>query len=198
MNNQEFIELINHGREERNLEYKGDISWNDEDTRASITKTVLAMSNISDGGIIVIGVHKSGEEYLPNGISDNNYSSFKQDDLSSFINEYADPYVELTLTQIEHNSKKFVIIQIQQFTELPVICKKDGLRNLKRGGIYTRPRRKIESTFIPSQVEMRELIEHAVEIQIIKRMNFFRVAGVDIKETGDDEITKFIDQLKGL
>lgn len=198
MINQEFIEWILHGREERNIEYKGDISWETNAVRATITKSVLAMSNIKDGGVIVIGVHENGEDYEPNGLSKANSESFRQDDVSAYINEFADPYVEITLRHIKYNSKNFVLIQILEFSELPVICKKDGLKNLKRGGIYTRPRRKIESTFIPGQVEMREIIDMAVSKSIIQHRIRFKEFGFETSKIDKQSKLDFDEQLKGL
>ena len=56
MNDQTFNDLIFHGREERNLEYKSDIKWDTAQIKAKLTKTILSMCNIKDGGTIVIGV----------------------------------------------------------------------------------------------------------------------------------------------
>lgn len=198
MTNPEYIEWIEHGREERNIEYKGDISWGEPEVKASITKSVLAMSNIRDGGVIVIGVHENGEVYEPNGLGKANFANFKQDDVSAYINEFADPYVETTLRQIEYKSKRFVIIQVLEFSELPVICKKDGLNNLKRGGIYTRPRRKIESTFVPGQVEMREIIDLSVTKGIIQQRRKCKEYGYETSDIDDKNKSLFDDQLKGL
>jgi predicted HTH transcriptional regulator len=198
MINQEFIEWIEHGREERNIEYKGDISWEDAKVKAIITKSILAMCNIKDGGVIVIGIHKNGEIYEPNGLTKTNYDSFKQDDVSAYVNEFADPYVEITLRQIEYNSKYFIIIQIFEFSELPVICKKDGSKNLKRGGIYTRPRRKIESTLVPGQVEMREIIDIAVSKNYIIQSRKCKEIGLEASALESQSKSKFDDQLKDL
>ena len=118
--------LIFHGREERNLEYKRSMNWADIDTKVKITKAAMAMSNIPDGGYIVIGVTKNGEVYEPDGMQEIHSDSFKQDDVMTWINEYADPYVELIVTFADRSSKHFVIIEVLEFDELPVVCKKDG------------------------------------------------------------------------
>src|SRR5262249_46564787 len=77
---------------------------------------------------------------------------------------------------------------------LPVICKKDGLEKLRRGAIYTRSRRLPETVEVPSQAEMRELLDLAIEkgsrtfTRQAERMGFVRLARKD----------QFIEQLKGL
>ena len=98
MANEELIQYITHGREERNLEYKGPINWNDTQIKAKITKTILAMSNLRDGGVIVIGVEQNGEIFTPVGLDSESISSFKQDDISVHVNNYADPFVEIKVS----------------------------------------------------------------------------------------------------
>ena len=191
-------EFINHGSEERNLEYKGDVSWKDKSPQAKIIKTIMALSNIPDGGTIVIGVHKNGEEYLPNGLSEKNFKTYTQDGVSEKTNEFADPYVEISVKQIIDNDSNFVIIQVKEFSDIPIICKKNGPEGLQRGGIYIRPRRKIETVIIPSQVEMRELIRSAVDKGIIslqKRLHTLGISG-SVSDKRDKE--KFDSQMGDL
>ena len=44
-----------------------------------------------------------------------------------------------------------------------VAFKKDGLKNLRKGAIFTRTRRHPETIEVPSQTEMREILELAVD-----------------------------------
>lgn len=157
--------LIFHGREERNLEYKQSMSWSDLATKVKVTKSAMAMANISDGGYIVFGEKKNGEVYEPEGMQKNHADSFKQDNVMEWVNKYADPYVELIVSPAERNSKPFVIIQVREFDQLPVVCKKDG-EGLKRGEVFTRSRRKYETARVGSQTEMREILDLAVDKEI--------------------------------
>ena len=138
MQTAELQDLVLHGREERNLEYVGPCNWNDSNIKAKITKTVLSMSNIPDGGAIVIGIEQTGSLV---GLQPEDRDSFTQDDISPHVNEYSDPYSEITVSSIRYESKDFVIIQVRAFEELPVICKRDGPRHLTmalRGAEYNR------------------------------------------------------------
>ena len=158
-----FIDyLIFHGREERNLEYKQSMGWADLATKVKIAQSAMAMANISGGGYIVIGVKKNGEVYEPEGMQEEHANSFKQDDVITWVNEYADPYIELTVITTTRDDKSFVVIDILEFDSLPVVCKKNG-QDLKRGDVYTRSRRKYETARVGSQNEMREIIELAVD-----------------------------------
>ena len=166
MDNEALLELAFHGREERNLEYKQSMIWDEPATKAKITKSAMAMANLPDGGAIVLGVKENGETYSPIGMEIEHEESFKQDDVMDWVNGYADPYIELTVTLVSKDNKAFVVIQVREFDQLPVVCKKDGKAGLKRGAFFTRSRRKYETTQIGSQTEMREILDLAVDKEI--------------------------------
>ncbi|MFC1916643.1 helix-turn-helix domain-containing protein [Chloroflexota bacterium] len=167
MSDEALLELIYHGREERNLEYKRSINWEEPATKAKIAKSAMAMANLPDGGAIVIGVEKTGEAYDEVGMEQGHIESFRQDDVMEYINEkYANPYVELTVRPVSKDNKSFTVIQVQEFGQLPVICKNDGLENLKRGALFTRSRVKHETVQVRRQTEMREILDLAVDKEI--------------------------------
>jgi excisionase family DNA binding protein len=153
------------GREERNLEYKQSMGWGTAETKAKLTKSVLAMSNLRDGGLIIIGVSRqSDDSYEAEGMAKSDFDSFVQDHIAAHINEFADPYVDLVL--IKHaldDGRLFCILEVAEFAELPVVCKRDGVEKLRRGATYIRSRRMNETVEVPSQVEMREILDLAIE-----------------------------------
>jgi hypothetical protein len=176
-------ERIRHGREERNLEYKETFHWargsrprshgpasgdpaeageSRARMQAKIAKSVLAMANLPDGGDVVIGMRKEGTGYVPEGMPPEDRDSFDQDGLSDVVNGFASPYVELTVSHVPHEGRDFVVIQVKPFDGIPIICKKNG-EGVRRGAIYTRARRKIETVEVPSEVEMREILDRATE-----------------------------------
>lgn len=175
----EILELILHGREERNLEYKSGENW--RDIKLKIIKTILAMSNIRDGGTIVIGVSQSGDSFLPSDVSSTDLDSYSQDIITANVNAFADPYSEVIVKKVPHEGKIFVVIQVEEFSELPVICKKDG-DGLRKGAIYTRPRRIHETAEIPSQTEARELLDIAAEKSIRSTYARIRRANLEVSE----------------
>ena len=158
--------LILNGREERNLEYKQTMNWSNAATKAKLVKSCIAMANLRDGGTIVLGIERQPDDtYAPLGMEADDYESFNQDGVSTEVNNYADPFVELSVMRRELDGKRFVIIKLQEFQELPIVCKRDG-EKLRAGAIYIRPRRKIETVEVPSQVDMRELLDLAIEKRV--------------------------------
>lgn len=176
----DLCELILIGEEQRNLEYKTHMRWDNDLTKAKITKTALAMSNIRDGGWIVIGVEEqSNNTFRRIGVAQEEADTFRHDDVSSHINEYADPYVKLHIRQVNCEEKKYVIIKVDEFDELPVICRREYPRaELHKGKIYTRARRRNENSEVSAQTEMREIIDIAVDKNVRSFIERLRRTGI--------------------
>lgn len=165
MMNPELLDVIYHGREERNIEYKQSISWDNVHWKAKLTKTIIALSNLTDGGFIVIGV--KDQTWEAEGMKNADFDSFNQDDVQSYVNAHVKPYAQFTLSKIENKGKKFIVLQIKEFDLYPVVCSQSGQDagkgELQEGVFYTRPPRKIESAPIKDIPELEEVISLAVD-----------------------------------
>lgn len=197
-----LIDLILHGSEERNLEYKSSFPWSKSgaNVKARVIKTVLGMANITDGGVVVVGVTEDNGTFNLDGMNARHIATFTQDRVQADVNAFADPYVEVTVSprQLE-DGKKFIVIQVRPFDQIPVICKKDGPERLRSGAMYTRPRRKIETVEVPSQTEMREIVERAVDSGVAMYLERARRLGLLPSATPPDfDAKRFEEQLKGL
>jgi hypothetical protein len=186
--------LIRWGREERNLEFKRSMSWTDPATKEKLTKSALAMANLRGGGYIVFGVERQpGDTYVPVGMPPDHLDSFVQDNLSAHFSEYADPYIEASLIKETLNGSKFAVVKVAEFSELPVICKKDCSK-LRHGAVYIRSRRIPETVEVPTQVEMREILDLAIE----KRYRAFSRQAERLGLVHPSQRDEFLDQLKAL
>ena len=56
------------------------------------------------------------------------------------------------------------------FADIPVLCKRDYQDVLRSGACYVRSRRKPETTEIPTQADMRDLLELATEKKLRERL----------------------------
>lgn len=157
--------LVEHGREERFLEYKASAPW--DGLRQKIAKTALGMSNIKGGGTILIGVAKKGEQYVPEGMQDEHTSTYVVDEVRRYVDRFADPYVRLDVQEVRFDGKKYLVVTVHEFDQLPVICKRDYNRFMRQGAIYTRSIHVPETCEIRSQNEMREIVAMAVEKGIV-------------------------------
>jgi len=166
MDKSEFQGLIQLG-EGRSLEFKRSTSWNDKGFKANIAKSILAFSNVRDGGRIVVGVEQKDDGgFNPVGMTEEHLVTWNYDNIASYVSEFADPFVEFSLERVDVDLMTFLLITILEFRELPVVCKRDGNSRLRKGAIYTRTYRMPESAEVPSQTELREILDLATEKKI--------------------------------
>lgn len=168
-NTDELIDYIrrNSHSETRYCEYKGNIRWEGE-IRYKIIKTVLGMSNVRDGGNIIIGVEKNTttNDHEPIGLNVVDANTFDNDTISATANNYADTHVEINVKRFEHGEKILVVIEVHEHGEV-VICKQDqrdgsGQLILENGAVYTR-RYRIPETTKATSIEMREILDSVSE-----------------------------------
>ena len=174
---------IVHGKEERYLEYKRSMIWTGNDlTKVKIAKAMMAMANLKDGGVIVVGMQEiSKGVWSPEAMTPEQVASFTQDDVAVWVNDYATPAIQFSIGPYTFNGNQFVIIQMQEFDTSPVICRKQkitGGETLDAGAIYYRSHRKIESAPISSDEDSRELIGLAVEKGISRHVGRLRRLGL--------------------
>jgi predicted HTH transcriptional regulator len=170
MDSEQLRESIAAG-ERRRVEFKRAAPLTDSQTVARVARAVLAMTNTRDGGRIIIGVEEKDGKPLAVGVSPADLPSWKFDDLAAKIGPYADPSVTFTMSTVELDGMAFILLDVMDFDEVPVICRKGydgagGTRVLRAGAIYVRGRPKPESIEVSNQTDMRELIDFATEKQL--------------------------------
>jgi len=175
---------IQHRKEERYLEYKCSMMWTGDDTtKVKVAKAMMAMSNLRNGGVIVIGMKEIQRGvWEPDGMSAQQVTSFSHDDIAQWVNDYAVPAVQFTVEPFVSNENQFVIIQVREFDSVPTVCRKQqtlrGGDALKLGAIYYRSNRKNESAPISSEEDMRELIGLAVGKGVAREVRWLRELGL--------------------
>lgn len=177
-NDPALLDLLLHAHEERNLEYKGSnranpqaaaFAWGSDEVKSKLARTAMAMANIG-GGAIVIGMDQVGPDvWEAHGLTADVASSYQQDSVQQYFNRRADPYVVIAVRKPELDGKEFVVVQIEGFDELPVVCTA-GSGMLRQGAIYTRSRRMHETLEVQSQTEMRELLDRAIAVGVARRL----------------------------
>jgi len=147
-----------------------------------ISKTAMAMANLRDGGMIIVGVKQDRQrQFVVVGIDATNESSFVQEVVYEFVNQYASPPVELRVFPLEHSGKRFIIIDVQPFERTPVVCRRntpDGTTKndqMRPGDFFVRTGSPVSTQRVQSDAMMHEVLEFAVirriaEIQRIQRI----------------------------
>ena len=209
MTPEELQIAIARGYEERGIEFKGSRPRTDRLFFARVARAVLGMSNRRDGGRIVVGVDEVDGQLVPTGLSAQDLSTWKYDDVAAGLSEYADPNVTLDLDRVSLDGKDYVILRVQEFDESPTLCSKDFQQRLagrnevilRRGACYVRSRSKAETSEIPSQDEMRELLDLAIDKGVRRFLTRAHDVGLSTQPTGapsPSDAERFEQQLGGL
>ena len=178
MTDQELAELIALGHETRGVEFKGPGRSSNRQVMAVVVRAVLGMANRRDGGRVIIGIEDNAAILTPVGLSAAELTTWRFDDVAARLSEYADPGVEFALEVKEYNGKKYVILHIEEFTEIPVLCNRDYPEVQRSGACYVRSRRKPETSEIPTQTDMRELLDLASDKAVSRRLTEYRRMGL--------------------
>jgi hypothetical protein len=160
----EVQQLLALGHEIRSFEVKGPGELKDKAHCAKVARAAIAMGNLRDGGLICIGIdNKQLAAMLPglNAAQLAGWSDF--DEVSDALRRYVDPPVAFRLYPMGLSSGiDVVVIKVEEFEDVPHVCKRDFPGVLQGGMTYVRPRGKPESVPVPSSAEMREVLDLAI------------------------------------
>ena len=166
------------GAETRGLEFKQSMNWDEIDDQLELIRTFMAMSNLPDGGAVVIGARENTDgTYTTVGMSQADYDSFGPDDVAAQTARYADPPVEMRTVKGLHEDRRFTVIEIEPSTEVPTVCRQvhgGGSGILREGAIYVRPTGTPRTEEVHTYRDMRAIIDQAVE----RRIERFRELGL--------------------
>ena len=184
MTDEEFEASISLGYELTGVEFKGPGLASDRYFFAKVTEAILGMANRRDGGRVVIGVECNTARFNPTGLSTGQLITWNYDDITSKLAEYSDPSVNFEFAVKTYEGKNFVVLDVQEFDKIPILCKKDYPGVLRKGACYVRSRRKPETTEIPTQEDMRDLLDLAIEKGLRKYVETAYRAGIGLARNG--------------
>jgi len=188
MKSEEFERLIEGATENQRLEFKGPCNSD----IIKFAKDIMALSNLRDGGYIVIGITQFENKVIREGITEEQKRTFDFDVMKDQMSEFADPFVDFQVDFVKDNQgREYAIIITKEFRELPVICKKDS-KDTTRGVIYCRSsHRRPESAQISNSHDMRQILELAA----LKMMRRWRELKLMVPKSDEEEFDK---ELKGI
>jgi hypothetical protein len=126
----------------------------------------MAMANLRDGGIIIVGVSQRGDSWDLAGIAPAHLASYDVDVMINHVNSFATPHVELDIVTVEYvNGNRFLAIQSREFAHTPIVCKKNGPAgsDIKEGDVYVRTAGAVQTTRIMRAADMDDLLTLAAE-----------------------------------
>lgn len=177
MSTEDFLRLVEAGYETRNIEFKPSYIWSVPANiwmREKMIQTILGLVNTRDGGSVIIGIEEDRNGINPRinmvGMTEEEINSFNYDILKSIIDSFASSNTEFDISEAFHDGKKYLVIQVNEFEEFPVICKRNGQyinesrdRILREGDVYCRSKKGRPSTIRVSYNEIKEIIESSID-----------------------------------
>lgn len=158
----EFRELLQGAGESPQLEFKESMPWDGR----KFARHIIAMSNLRDGGRIIIGIKNGTLDRL--GVDAQSLATYVEEDMQDQIAKFADPFVQFNVSRINDGGLQFVVIEVASFEETPTILREsvDGENpneKIEKGRLLIRSRYgRPKSCQIERVDELRELIELAV------------------------------------
>ena len=188
--------LLEAGYETRSIEYKAPFLWSDNNSRwlkEKVVRAVLGMTNTRTGGQIIIGISENQNRIILEGLSDEQLSSFNDyDGIKGYIDGFSYSGTIFDISYGSFENKKFIVFTIQEFYEIPAICKKNGSEKniLKKDIIYSRSIKAPYSTIPVTDMELREIIHMAVdkENNNLKERKWIRKTEISPKEFFKDKV----------
>jgi hypothetical protein len=166
MTGEEFQQIISLQHELHGVEFKRPGPRSDGHLLAKVARAFLGMANRRDGGVVVIGVAEVANQLQLVGVNSADLTTWSYDAVAAGIAPYADPKIDFELEIHQHLGASYVVLVVKEFDDIPVLCARDYQGELRKGGLYVRTRRQPETTEVPSQTEMRELLDLATEKRV--------------------------------
>ena len=173
MDTETLEQLLDGAEETDTLEFKAAIEW----SKNTFVKDILAMTNVIDGGRIIVGVED--ETFERQGLTDEQIATFNIEIMKDQIAPYADPLVVFRCEiASDRAGRRYAVIEVSPFERIPVVCRRDGA-DVKAGTVYFRSRaRRPQSARVQTSSEMQEIIETAV----VRTMRRMRRMGFEVEE----------------
>src|SRR6185369_7346566 len=178
MDEAEFRQLLAVGHELSGIEFKSGGSRSEASLLPKVAKAAMAMANRRGGGKIVVGVREHGERLIAEGIAAADLGSWQYDAVVGAMARYVDPHVEVRVERLTVDTLDFIVVLVEEFQDVPVLCKRDYPGELRAGACYVRRRGRTETTAIPNHAERRALLDLAVEKGVRRFLQMASRAGI--------------------
>jgi len=204
--------ILSSPRESRALEFKPSFPWPSKDDLLKNSKAqeaieaTLAMSNLPDGGKIILGVEKSSQTdntLICKGVTPEHLQTYDQDVIFNIVRNCGDPEPSFQVLNVLWNGMNFIVFAVQRFTFTPVISTNwKHLRQDSHSVLFIRTD-KPETKKVTTPAEIREIIELAVERELdtfsARMQRVFRtMSQIKVPKSSADDQNKFANEMGDL
>jgi predicted HTH transcriptional regulator len=181
-------EILGIGYELPGVECKAAAPITNDWVLRHVLRAMVGMSNLQDGGIVLIGVGESGNTLVPQGLNHTDLQTWTYDDLASKAAPYFDPALRFHTRIVSTGGRDYFAVEVEEFEIHPTLIKKqlqaiDPQTNknkviLREGACYVRSRAKRETREVPTAEDMRALLELAIQKGVNQWVQNARIAGL--------------------
>ena len=183
------------------LDFKESQPW--DVLRWRLLKTTMAMANLRDGGLIVVGVAERGTSWELTGITADHLNSYDYDDITDQLSKYASPQVVVDIVVHHHDDgNSYLAFHVHQFKDSPVICRNNSPDDVKpkdrllAGEIYVRPTSgKPRTEKVTDAGRLHGLLELAAEFRARKILETAKRIGL---VPGETAVSSYNDELASI
>ena len=190
---EQVVAALETCHESRGIEFKRSATWNN--LRDHIARTAMAMSNLRDGGTIIIGIDESQASPVCEGIQPQDLATYDDVTVNDWINTFASPTLRISLVRVPYEGREFLALNVPEFESTPTVCRRQREPTFRAGQIYIRPNGKPESRMVRDASEMHDLLELAAEK---RARRFLEMASRLGMKPPDDAAKAYDDELEGL
>jgi hypothetical protein len=204
---EQFEEFLTLPHEIPAVEFKGPGNRRDNPLFGKVVRAAMGMANRRDGGFVIIGVADHDGILSLVGLTDEQLATWRHDDIADGFAAHADPAISFDSAVYVSNGMRFVVLQIYEYTEIPIVCKQEYMDNsnsnitraprsqiLRKGACYIRRRYKAETLEISTAEDMRSLLEMAIEKGLRKFITQAQRAGLSLSHINQLSDQDFFDQ----
>jgi hypothetical protein len=137
----EVEERLKFNYETRAFEVKGPGLRSHKAFLAKVVRAALAMGNLPDGGRVCIGIDNKKMAAMQPGLDATQFAEWSSfDAVTGAFTEYADPPLQLAVWPMSLSSGvQVVVIDVEEFRDIPHFCRRDYPGLLRRGALYVAP-----------------------------------------------------------
>jgi len=138
------------------------------------------MSNIRDGGKIILGIEKAGpdDNYVSQGMQSEHLKTYDQDLIFDVARNCGEPEPNFQVLNVSHKKKHFIVFVVQSFALAPIISTNSKYLKQANRSVFHIRTDKPETKKVTSPSEMREIIDLAIERELdlfsSRMQRFFR------------------------
>ncbi|MFQ5862792.1 MAG: helix-turn-helix domain-containing protein [Candidatus Brocadiales bacterium] len=201
--------ILDAPSESRAVEFKPSIPWNDinhQQQLQEIVKSILGMSNIKDGGKIILGVKQNPDKtFEATGVRREHLETYDQEKIYQDVRNFGEPAPRLEIKSMKYSGKFFIVFLVQEFLYSPIICCRNG-RNLGseplvRGALYIRTHAP-GTKRVDNETEMREIINLAIDKELDlsseKMQRLVKTLSHTKAPEGETDTKKFINEVSDI